>query len=184
MILDKLVQGTVGLGLDHNIREAYTFIARNYSEGDQIFCFGFSRGAYTARCIAGFISDVGICEPGQLQHLPEIWALYKQTRAGERFLGSDRYWAFVEEPEPAGAISKDGKTQWKTRENPKWYSKAEPREIEVVGVFDTVGSLGLPAICGLDLQIMLGFDKDCYHNVALNRSEFPGRVRGQMDRVA
>lgn len=174
MVLDKLVQGITGLGLDHNIRQAYTFIAENYSAGDQIFCFGFSRGAYTARCIAGFVSDVGICDPGQLQHLPRIWQLYKQTPAGERFLGSDAYWAFVEEPVAVGgAASKYGKTCcWKAPDVPKWYSRAESREVEVVGVFDTVGSLGLPSIHGLDLKEVLGLDKDGYHNVALNRSEF------------
>ena len=47
--------GILGLGLDEDIREAYTFLALNYEPGDEVFLFGFSRGAYTVRSLAGLI---------------------------------------------------------------------------------------------------------------------------------
>ena len=49
-----------GAGLPEHVREAYAFIADNYREGDEIFLIGFSRGAFTARSIAGFIASVGL----------------------------------------------------------------------------------------------------------------------------
>ena len=49
-----------GYGLDDNVLEAYRFLVRNYQQGDQIYLFGFSRGAYTVRVLAGFINMVGV----------------------------------------------------------------------------------------------------------------------------
>jgi hypothetical protein len=53
---EKKRQGGVGAGLAENVIEAYNFIVMNYQEGDEIFCFGFSRGAYTARAVAGLVT--------------------------------------------------------------------------------------------------------------------------------
>ena len=55
----KDITGT-GLGLSEHIREAYSFIANNYNEGDSIILLGFSRGAYTARSISGLIGSIGL----------------------------------------------------------------------------------------------------------------------------
>lgn len=56
-----------GAGIDHNVKEAYRFLVENYSDGkagdgerDRIYLFGFSRGAYTARILAGFIYTIGL----------------------------------------------------------------------------------------------------------------------------
>ena len=49
-----------GEGLSENIREAYGFLVNNYDRGDEIFLLGFSRGAFTARSIAGMINCVGL----------------------------------------------------------------------------------------------------------------------------
>lgn len=51
------------VGLDQNIADAYRFLCNKYEEGDELFIFGFSRGAYTARCLAGLIHKVGIISP-------------------------------------------------------------------------------------------------------------------------
>ena len=56
--LDRVVGGAVGLGLSRNVRDAYAFLAANYCEGDEIFLFGFSRGAYTARSVAGLLDGL------------------------------------------------------------------------------------------------------------------------------
>src|SRR4051794_25112033 len=51
--------GAVGAGLSRNIREAYRFICERWDSGDELFIFGFSRGAYTARSLGGFLRLVG-----------------------------------------------------------------------------------------------------------------------------
>jgi uncharacterized protein (DUF2235 family) len=56
--------GLFGKGLDENIRLAYEWLVENYTDGDEIFIFGFSRGAYTARSLAGLVTRLGILKPG------------------------------------------------------------------------------------------------------------------------
>lgn len=113
--LGKKVEGAVGSGIEGNIIEAYNFVVLNWAPGDQVLCFGFSRGAYTARSIAGLISDIGICEPRQLQDFHEIWEAYKSNYQGERFRGSDAYYDYMD------GIPADDKDQlddfgWKGRD--------------------------------------------------------------------
>lgn len=55
-----LAGGAFGLGLARIIKDGYTFLCENYREGDQIYIFGFSRGAYAARSLAGFVDRVGL----------------------------------------------------------------------------------------------------------------------------
>ncbi len=56
----KLSGGITGAGIDKNIMDCYRFLVHNYDNDDQLFFFGFSRGAYTARSLAGFIRNCGI----------------------------------------------------------------------------------------------------------------------------
>ncbi|MCR5870345.1 DUF2235 domain-containing protein [Sphingomonas sp. J344] len=103
-----------GWGLDHNVKEAYRFLVENYDKGerkgvkggerDRIFIFGFSRGAYSARVLAGFIHAVGLIEPRNLNLLDYVYRAYKsigedgqeaekafaEVRLYERLLGPDR----------------------------------------------------------------------------------------------
>lgn len=67
------------MGLSENIREAYSFIANNYAEGDQIFLIGFSRGAFTARSIAGFIGCIGLLTKQGLTSFYEIFKDYENS---------------------------------------------------------------------------------------------------------
>ncbi len=57
---DKIFGGIAGDGIDKKIKDLYTFILMNYEKGDQIYLFGFSRGAYTVRSLAGFVRNCGI----------------------------------------------------------------------------------------------------------------------------
>ena len=59
---DKRIGGAMGVGLLKNIRQAYQFLIFNYNEGDEVYAFGFSRGAFTARSFVGFIRSAGIIE--------------------------------------------------------------------------------------------------------------------------
>ena len=56
----RLIGGAFGWGLSRNIRQAYTFLSLNYEPGDRIYLFGFSRGAFTVRSLAGMVLDVGL----------------------------------------------------------------------------------------------------------------------------
>ena len=58
--VDRLLGGAFGFGLFDNMRSGYRFLALNYDPGDEIFVFGFSRGAYTARSLVGMIGRVGL----------------------------------------------------------------------------------------------------------------------------
>jgi uncharacterized protein (DUF2235 family) len=79
-----------GYGLDENVLEAYTFLLNNYDEGDHVFLFGFSRGAYTIRVLGGFLQLVGLLERPQANLCGYALTAYK--RAGGLF-GWSRYFS-------------------------------------------------------------------------------------------
>ena len=64
--LPRLIGGAFGWGLSRKICEAYEFAALNYEEGDRLFLFGFSRGAFFVRCVAGMICHCGLLSSGSL----------------------------------------------------------------------------------------------------------------------
>lgn len=68
-----------GLGLDGNVKEAYRFLCQTYDHeaGDRIWIMGFSRGAYTARVLAGFLHAFGMMSPVQLNLLGYVYRAYK-----------------------------------------------------------------------------------------------------------
>ena len=68
-----------GYGLDDNILEAYNFLIDHYQEGDQIYLFGFSRGAYTVRALAGLIHLIGLLQPNQKNLCGYALTAYKQS---------------------------------------------------------------------------------------------------------
>ena len=112
--LDKIAGGGLGLGLSGNVVEAYQFLVLNYEPGDDIFLFGFSRGAYTARSLAGLINNLGLLPKDHTYYTPEAYGLYR-NRASE--------------------VERDNfKSEHNTREVP----------IKYIGVWDTVGTLGIP----------------------------------------
>jgi len=112
--------GLRGEGIDKNIQDCYRFIVHNYQPGDQLFLFGFSRGAYTVRSLAGFIRNCGLLKREHASRIPAAYKLYRQ-----RSLSSG-----PNEPR-ATRFRKD-------------YGVADITPIEFVGVWDTVGSLGIP----------------------------------------
>ena len=80
----KQVLGLIsGLGLETNVLRAFEFLCKNYREGDRLYFFGYSRGAYTARALAGFINDFGLVEP------EEFHLVAPAFRAWRRLSGSD-----------------------------------------------------------------------------------------------
>jgi uncharacterized protein (DUF2235 family) len=77
----QIASGALGMGLSRNMRDAYSFICHNYCEGDEIFLFGFSRGAYTARCVGGLIGFAGLIGKRDLDRFLELWKAYKEKDA-------------------------------------------------------------------------------------------------------
>jgi len=80
---------TTGWGLDDNILDAYEFLCRNYRDGDRIFLFGFSRGAYTARAVAGLAQMIGLLRVEQLNLARYALTAYKRA-SSENNLGIPR----------------------------------------------------------------------------------------------
>lgn len=72
-IIDRILGGATAQGISENIREGYEFIATNYARGDEIYLVGFSRGAFTARSIAGMIGGVGLLTKDGLPYLAEVF---------------------------------------------------------------------------------------------------------------
>lgn len=73
----RIVLGlATGAGIVDNVMQAYEFLVNNHQYGDRIYIFGFSRGAYTARLLAGFIRIFGLVRPEQLQLVRYAWRAY------------------------------------------------------------------------------------------------------------
>ncbi|KAJ5241405.1 uncharacterized protein N7469_002996 [Penicillium citrinum] len=167
-------QVSAGRDLEGNVIEAYNFCVLNWNPGDRILCFGFSRGAYTARAIAGLISDLGICSKTDIQDFPEVWRLYKKSHTavtGDRFYGSDAYfdWQDGKPADPQPEERQDNRIVWESLGRGEWAQTPESREIEVVGVFETVGALGFPEVFGYEVpQWLTRTDKPEWHNVGLS----------------
>jgi uncharacterized protein (DUF2235 family) len=119
-IEDKVAGGITGEGLDKKIKDVYTFLMLNYEPGDHIYLFGFSRGAYTARSLAGFIRNCGILKPENLHLLEKAYELYRDRND-------------YTTPESDMMVS--------FRKN---YCFENITRIKFIGVWDTVGSLGIP----------------------------------------
>ncbi|EAU29538.1 predicted protein [Aspergillus terreus NIH2624] len=73
---DKLRGGLYGAGLSAHIRAAYGFLCHNWEEGDEIFLFGFSRGAYTARSIGGLVTSLGLLSKRGMDKFPDVYEQY------------------------------------------------------------------------------------------------------------
>src|SRR5436190_12104244 len=100
-----------GYGLDDNVLRAYEFLANNYEDGDDVYMFGFSRGAYTVRVLAGLIHKVGLMSPQQVNLAGAGLTAYKQFSAGEQKPGFGlnlRQFTDAGDDEP-GPVSKDGR---------------------------------------------------------------------------
>jgi len=110
---DKKLGGLHGVGLSKNIREAYKFITQHYGENDRLYLFGFSRGAYTARSLAGLLFRCGLGQAdAQLDTaIQTIYAAYRNKDATKM-------------------------AAFKTANR--------PCPVAMLGVWDTVGALGIP----------------------------------------
>jgi hypothetical protein len=164
-LLNRLVGGGFGLGLtglSNNVKEAYQWLITNYQYGDSIVLFGFSRGAYTARALAGMISACGLID---ITTMDERTALRRIDQAYDQ-----------------GYRDRQGDRQWRNglalHYDPEDHSQRVP--IRFIGVWDTVGALGIPNYLGwfnlIDPLHAIGF-----HDLKLNPQIEFGRHAIAMD---
>jgi uncharacterized protein (DUF2235 family) len=114
--LNAVRGGAFGRGLDTHIRKAYEHLCRIYEPDDKVYVLGFSRGAYSARSMVGLIRNSGVLREANAVKVDEAYELYRKR---------DR------------SADTPGAVEFRRR-----YSREI--EIEFLGVWDTVGSLGIP----------------------------------------
>jgi uncharacterized protein (DUF2235 family) len=126
--VDRLFGGAFGIGLRHNVVEAYDWLSQHYAAGDELWFFGFSRGAYTVRRVAGMLRKCGLIPPSpageaRKRLLDEAYGLYcrRETEDGG---GADS---------PAALAFREGQG---TSRLP----------IRFIGVWDTVGAYGIGGV--------------------------------------
>ena len=136
--VDHLVGGATGEGIEGNIRDLYRSIAYNYADGDEIYLFGFSRGAYTVRTLAGFMYHFHLVQKRDDFFVPDLFKRYTERKDLDA-----------------------------VRKEPTFNNLNEVRPcppIKFIGVWDTVGALGAPGPVG-DL---VNGNRFTYHDIELN----------------
>lgn len=133
--------GTLGRGLAANVVDGYKFLCTNYEPGDQLYFFGFSRGAFTVRSLAGLVRNSGVLRRGEEKFEEDALELYRD---------------YEEDTKPDGPKSVA-------------FRQAHSHEpmIDFIGVWDTVGSLGIPGLRGR-LPFLHGLDWQ-FHDVTLSK---------------
>jgi uncharacterized protein (DUF2235 family) len=116
---DRVSAGTTGKGINKNIMDGYRYVVQNYSPGDEIYLFGFSRGAYTVRSLCGLINNCGVLKRPDARLIQAAFEIYKR---------------------PGRAYHPEGTKSVAFRQQHSHVS----RKVRFVGVWDTVGALGIP----------------------------------------
>ena len=126
---ERIRGGAFGKGLSRNVREAYEWLVQHHRDGDEIYLFGFSRGAYTARTLAGMIARCGLLRPDASMSVVDIFERYREGK----------------EATPLHRL------EWKVRDgeslladDQRLFDNSRRVDIEFIGVWDTVGALGVP----------------------------------------
>lgn len=157
---ERLRGGGFGYGISDNIKEGYRFLVSNYEAGDAVYILGFSRGAYTARSLAGLIRNCGILKREKMYLINDAYEIYKD-RSPDWHPNSPASQSF--------------------RQEHTW----ENETIRFLGVFETVGALGLPfgVILGpiVDRFFQTGFHdtqlsfiiESAYHALAVDERRLP-----------
>jgi len=141
---DKWKGGLFGEGLIDKIADGYTFLAFNYEPGDEVFVFGFSRGAFTARAFVGLIRQVGIVQRKHASKISDAIDLYKARKPGESH-DAVQYLNFRASYSPQLCIDQD-EDAWRVQNCPGYATgSASVLRIKYVGVWDTVAAVGMPS---------------------------------------
>jgi uncharacterized protein (DUF2235 family) len=144
-VFERLRGGIFGWGLSQKIKDGYRFIVDNFETGDEIYLFGFSRGAYTARSTAGMIRKCGVLRREFANKLQDAYELYRRR--------------------DADTPDTDDAQEFRDR-------FAQETRIRFIGVWDTVGELGIPVgIPWMPMTLVHFINKRWeFHDVKLSRS--------------
>lgn len=112
------LEGAIGVGIDRRILDGYRFLSERFAPGDEIYLFGFSRGAFQARSLAGLVHLIGLLPPDMIHEADAVWNAYR-TRTGNSDCSSHERLRNLCHPDV---------------------------RIRCLGVWDTVGNLGIPLI--------------------------------------
>lgn len=128
----RVLGGAFGYGFARNVRQLYTYLCRVYHPKDRIYLFGFSRGAYTVRALAGMIGTCGIVDGDKLSE-PEL-----RRRVSEAY----NVYRLGYRPERWHADAARRAAEF--RRAHRVFEPGDPVRITFIGVWDTVGAVGLP----------------------------------------
>lgn len=145
--VDRFFGGVFGIGLSHNVRDAYEFLSQNYEGGDHIFLFGFSRGAYTVRRTVGMIR--------------KCWLLPRMTRREQRKAAVEAAYDVFTTREPMEKGGPDSPTALAFRNG----FHCRPATIRCLGVWDTVGAYGIGGVLG---QLTSSLSRSRFHDRRLS----------------
>lgn len=149
----SLWQGMTGSDLDDHLLDAWLFINFNYEPGDQIYLFGFSRGAYTVRSLAGLLRKCGILRREHVDKARTALDLYRHRELTADSEEAERF-------RVAHAIA------WPRLARP-FTSPPVDLSIRYLGVWDTVGSLGIPRLLPISIGLNAQYE---FHDTALSRA--------------
>ncbi len=178
-----------GRGIYENISQAYLFLMTHYRPGDQVFLFGFSRGAFTVRCLSGMVHLFGIIDPHHQAMLPTLLRVYFSAKEKTRFFRFANETSIflksllgIEAPQE---INNRDEVARQIRLN---FGSGERKEAGVyfVGVWDTVSSVGFPGFSvsmSSNPNILNKRIEHVRHALALDehRAQFKPRVYEQND---
>lgn len=158
--INRLFGGATGLGLGAKVKAAYAAIAEIYEEGDEIYLFGFSRGAFTARSVAGMIRKCGIVDDTSPRGIKRAFRLYRAPGDGNA-------------PDAPGILER------RAAMSPRFATSvtdaaARPAPVPIVniayvGVWDTVGARGIPTALFGALAALYNRQYE-FHDMALSSS--------------
>lgn len=120
---EGILGGTLGIGLHERVLHAFLLASNTYQKGDKLWIFGFSRGAWSARSLAGFISTAGLLSA-------------QDVESADCLISANKLWLQT-------------KTKGTLDCGKKFWDENDPIPIQLVGVWDTVGALGIPFFNGI-----------------------------------
>lgn len=149
----SLWQGMTGADLDDNLLEAWLFLNLNYEPGDQIYLFGFSRGAYTVRSLAGLLRKIGVLRRVHVDKARDALDIYRAREIAADSPEAERF-------RTAHAIA------WPRIAAPFTAPPCDLR-LRYLGLWDTVGALGIPRLLPISIGLNRSYE---FHDTALSRS--------------
>lgn len=155
---NMVLGGAFGEGIDRNIQDAYRFLSLNYVPGDEIYLFGFSRGAYTVRSLAGMIYNSGLLTRSNIRHLSDAYEWYRSR-----------------DVKPNDSQMLKFRQKYCIKTNSDDYHVP----IKLLCCWDTVGSLGIP-----DVVTFLQLDQKFNHRYKFHDTSLSPIIQYALHAVA